>query len=174
AERPARQTARLTTSCGAVGAVDKCTPAIRAGEITRLIGPNGGGKTTLFNIIAGLYAPESGSISLRGERIDGRPPFEIVVKWIVKTFQIPREFRNLTVLENLMVAAPGHPGERPLAALIGWRRVWDREGEIRKKAIDALSLVELDRLSDAYANELSGGQKKLLELARTLMVDARV
>ena len=174
AEPPILETKGVTKTFGGIRAVDNCTLAIRAGEITGLIGPNGAGKTTLFNIIAGLYAPESGSISLRGERIDGRPPFEIVEKGIVKTFQIPREFRNLTVLENLMVAAPGHPGERPLAALIGWRRVWDREDEIRKKALEVLSLVELDRLSDAYANELSGGQKKLLELARTLMVDPKV
>ena len=174
AEPPILETKGVTKTFGGIRAVDGCTLAIRAGEITGLIGPNGAGKTTLFNIIAGLYAPETGSISLRGERIDGKPPFEIVQKGIVKTFQIPREFRNLTVLENLMVAAPGHPGEHPLSALIGWRRVWDREDEIRKKALEVLSLVELDRLADAYANELSGGQKKLLELARTLMVDPKV
>ena len=173
-ELPILETTAVTKTFGGIRAVDNCSLAIRAGEITGLIGPNGAGKTTLFNIIAGLYAPESGSISLRGERIDGRPPFEIVEKGIVKTFQIPREFRNLTVLENLMVAAPGHPGERPLSSLIGWRRVWEREEEIRTKALDILSVVELDRLSDAYAFELSGGQKKLLELARSLMVDPKV
>jgi len=164
----------VTKTFGGIRAVDRCSLAIHAGRITGLIGPNGAGKTTLFNLIAGLYAPDEGSISLRGERIDGRPPFEIVHKGVVKTFQIPREFRHLTVLENLMVASPDHPGERPVSALVGWRRVWDREEEIREKAAGVLSLVELDRLSDADAGELSGGQKKLLELARTLMLDPKV
>ncbi len=168
------RTERVTKAFGGIRAVDGCTLAIQPGKITGLIGPNGAGKTTLFNLIAGLYAPDEGSISLRNERIDGRPPFEIVQKGVVKTFQIPREFRNMTVLENLMVASPGHPGERAVSALIGWKRVWDREETIRKKALDILSLVELDQLSDAYGSELSGGQKKLLELARILMVDPKV
>ena len=158
----------VTKTFGGIRAVDRCSLAIHAGRITGLIGPNGAGKTTLFNLIAGLYAPDEGSISLRGERIDGRPPFEIVHKGVVKTFQIPREFRHLTVLENLMVASPDHPGERPVSALVGWRRVWDREEEIREKAAGVLSLVELDRLSDADAGELSGGQKKLLGIIEGL------
>jgi len=171
---PILSTDGITKAFGGIRAVDRCSLAIQPGKITGLIGPNGAGKTTLFNLIAGLYAPDEGTITLRGERIDGRPPFEIVQKGVVKTFQIPREFRNLTVLENLMVAYPGHPGERPLSALIGWKRVWDREEEVRKKALDILSLVELDQLSDANASDLSGGQKKLLELARSLMVDPKV
>ena len=189
-EVPILRTDRVTKSFGGIRAVDRCTLGIKSGKITGLIGPNGAGKTTLINIIAGLYARDEGTITLKEERIDGRPPFEIVQKGVVKTFQIPREFRNLTVLENVMVAYPGHPGERPLSALIGWRRVWDKEEEVRKKALDILALVELDslllqrelptalveldRLSDANASELSGGQKKLLELARSLMVDPKV
>ena len=171
---PILSTDQVTKTFGGIRAVDRCSLSIQAGKITGLIGPNGAGKTTLFNLITGLYAPDDGAITLRDERIDGKPPFEIVHKGVVKTFQIPREFRKLTVLENLMVATPGHPGESPLSSLIGRRRMWDREEEIRTKAMEILSVVELDRLADAYAAELSGGQKKLLELARTLMIDPQV
>ena len=163
-----------TKAFGGVRAVDRCSLAIEPARITGLIGPNGAGKTTLFNLIVGLYAPDEGTITFRGERIDGRPPFEIVQMGIVKTFQIPREFRQLSVLENLMVAHPRQPGEGPFPSLLGWRRVWDYEEQVRRKALDVLSLVELDRMADAYASELSGGQKKLLELARALMTDPQV
>lgn len=171
---PILKTDRVTKTFGGVRAVDRCTLSVSSRQITGLIGPNGAGKTTLFNLIAGLYAPDSGTIVLRGERIDGRPAHEIVQRGLVKTFQIPREFRMLTVLDNLMVADPKHPGERPLACLVGWRRLWDHEDELRRKALGTLSLVGLDHLSDAYAHELSGGQKKLLELGRALIADPQV
>lgn len=164
-------TKSVTKTFGGIRAVDRCTVSVRSGTITGLIGPNGAGKTTLFNMIIGLYAPEAGTIVFEGERIDGRPAYEIVERGVVKTFQIPREFRRLTVLENLLVSSPRHPGENPVSALIGRRKVWDHEDAIRKKALDLLALVELEPLSDAYASDLSGGQKKLLELARALMTE---
>jgi branched-chain amino acid transport system ATP-binding protein len=164
----------VTKAFGGIRAVDRCTLAVRRGTITGLIGPNGAGKTTLFNLIVGLYAPDDGTITFNGRRIDGRPAYEIVERGVVKTFQIPREFRRLTVLENLLVAHPRHPGENPISALLGLRKVWDVEETLRKRALDMLALVELDTLSDAYASDLSGGQKKLLELARALMTEPRL
>lgn len=164
----------VTKTFGGIRAVDRCTISIQPGGIAGLIGPNGAGKTTLFNLIMGLYAPEEGTISLRGTRIDGLPPSDIVAKGIVKTFQIPREFRGLTVVENLLVVQPNQPGEGPLASLLGRRHTWDYESRIREKAKDILALVELAYLSDAYASDLSGGQKKLLELARALMADPQI
>ena len=172
--RPLLATHAVTKTFGGVRAVDRCTLAVQSGTITGLIGPNGAGKTTLFNIIIGLYAPEEGTITFGVERIDGLPAYEIVDRGVVKSFQIPREFRRLTVLENLLVAHPRHPGENPIAALFGRRRVWDHEEMIRKKGLDMLALVELDPLSDAYASDLSGGQKKLLELARALMTEPKL
>jgi len=171
---PILATHSVTKAFGGVRAVDRCSISVLPGTITGLIGPNGAGKTTLFNLIIGFYAPDEGTITFDGQEIGGLPPYEIVHMGVVKTFQIPREFRHLTVLENLLVAHPGHPGERPLAALLGRRRIWDHEAAIRKKALDVLSLVELDPLADAYASDLSGGQKKLLELARALMAEPKV
>ncbi len=171
AARAILRTDRVTRSFGGVRAVDRCSLAVQAGTITGLIGPNGAGKTTLFNLILGLYAPEAGTIWFRDRQIDRLPPHEIVGMGLAKTFQIPREFRKLTVLENLMVAHPRHPGERPLLSLLGRRREWDHEEAVRQRAMKTLELVELGPLWDSYASDLSGGQKKLLELARALMVE---
>ena len=171
---PILSTDAVTKTFGGIRAVDRCTVAVQSGTVTGLIGPNGAGKTTLFNLIVGLYAPEEGSIRFGGERIDGLPPYEIVGMGLAKTFQIPREFSRLTVVENLLVAHPRHPGENPLAALLGRRRTWDYEERIRGRALDVLALVELDPLADAFAGDLSGGQKKLLELARALMTDPKL
>ncbi len=173
-QKPVLSTQGVTKTFGGIRAVDRCTLGIQPHQITGLIGPNGAGKTTLFNLMVGLYAPDQGSISFRGRRIDRLPPYEIVHMGIVKTFQIPREFRALTVLENLMVAHARHPGEGPVASLLGRSRTWDYEERVRRRALEILSLVELDGLSDAFASELSGGQKKLLELARALMADPQV
>lgn len=164
----------VTKTFGGIRAVDRCTLRIEKGRITGLIGPNGAGKTTLFNLVVGLYAPEEGAIYLNGGRIDGLPPYEVVQLGVAKTFQIPRGFQRLTVLENLMVAYPHHLGEGPFASLLGRRSMWDQEYEVRRRARDILGLVELDPLSDAYASELSGGQRKLLELARALMANPEV
>ena len=173
-ERPILATVGVTKSFGGIRAVDRCSLSIGRGTTTGLIGPNGAGKTTLFNLIVGLYAPDEGTIALLGTRIDGLPPNEIVHMGLAKSFQIPREFRRLTVLENLLVAHPRHPGEHPVAALLGRRRLWDYEETLRTKALDVLSVVELSPLADAFASDLSGGQKKLLELARALMTDPQV
>ncbi len=156
---------------GGIRAVDGCTLSVEKGSITGLIGPNGAGKTTLFDVIVGLYEPDAGRIYLNGSRIDRLLPHEIVRKGVVKTFQIPRELRNLTVLDNLMVAAPSRWGTSPFRAALGSGKVWGEERSLRRKAEDILTYVELDHLIDEYAKNLSGGQKKILELARALMAN---
>jgi branched-chain amino acid transport system ATP-binding protein len=154
---------------GGIRAVDGCSLAVRPRTITGLIGPNGAGKSTLFNLLAGLYAPDEGEILFDGERLDGLPPYQVVRRGLIKTFQIPRELRNMTVLENLMVAAPRTPGETLVDLVVRPFDIKKAEREVVVKAEVHLNLVGLRHLRDEYARNLSGGQKKLLELARALM-----
>ena len=159
----------LTKSFDGVTAVQGCTLSVRRGTITGLIGPNGAGKTTLFNLITGFLKPTSGRILFLGERIDGLPPHRVFQKGIVRTFQIPRELKTLTVLENLMLVPPGQVGEQLWNPWLFPFRVSREERVHYDRAMEVLDFVELAHLSDEYAAHLSGGQKKLLELARTLM-----
>jgi len=159
---------------GGIRAVDGCSIAVRPQTITGLIGPNGAGKSTLFGVISGLYYPDGGEVIFDGHRLTGLPPHDVVRRGLIKTFQIPRELRNLTVLENLLVAAPSTAGERLTDLVV-------RPFEIRKqlraaiqKAESILSVVGLRPLRDEYAKNLSGGQKKLLELARALMAEPKM
>ena len=161
----------LTKSFGGVHAVDHCTLTCREHSITAIIGPNGAGKSTLFNLIAGLVAPDSGTITFRGHHLEDALAYERPAYGLVKTFQIPREFGGLTVLENVMVAARGQPGENPFRALLGTRRVWAAEEETEERARDLIEYVGLGSLAEEPSKVLSGGQRKLLELARALMVD---
>ena len=156
---------------GGIQAVDHCTLAIFPKSVTGLIGPNGAGKSTLFNIIAGLYRPDGGEVWFNGTRIDGLPPYEIVRVGLTKTWQIPHELRNLTVLENLVLAAKGNSGERLLNLFLRPRKVRGDEKRLRARAREVLALTQLDGLEGEHAKTLSGGQKKLLELARALMSD---
>ncbi len=159
----------VTKSFGGIRAVDECSLSVQAGRITGLIGPNGAGKSTLFNVIAGLFAPDAGQVYFEGTRVDGLPPYRIVRRGLMKTFQIPRELRNMTVLENVMVASPRITGER-LTDLV--RHPWGlrtAETDVIGRAERVLRTVGLLGLRDEYAKNLSGGQKKLLELARALM-----
>jgi len=156
---------------GGVRALDRCSVEVRPQSITGLIGPNGAGKSTLFNVIIGLYGPDEGEILFHGNPIEGLPTYQLVERGIVKTFQIPRELRNLTVMENLLISAKGVPGESLLRAVfVPWQgRARDRE--VQETAEGLLDFVGLSRLRDEYAKNLSGGQKKLLELTRALMSD---
>lgn len=160
-----------TKTFGGIRAVDGCSLTVGGQSITGLIGPNGAGKTTLFNLVTGIYRAEGGSIHFNGERIDGLRPHEVVYRGVVKTFQVPREFRNITVLENLMLAAKAHEGERFQQVFLRPWRVRQREREVREKARSLLEFFELSPLETELAKNLSGGQKKLLELARALMTD---
>ncbi len=159
---------------GGIHAVDRCTLTVSPRSITGLIGPNGAGKSTLFNIIAGLYRPNAGEIWFNGTRIDGLPPYEIVHLGLTKTWQIPHELRNLTVLENAVLAAKENSGEHLLNLFVRPRAVRRDEKRCRALAREVLALTQLDGLANEHAKSLSGGQKKLLELARALMSDPRL
>jgi neutral amino acid transport system ATP-binding protein len=154
---------------GGVAALDGATLDVGRNSITALIGPNGAGKTTLFNVISGFHRLERGQIRYRGERIDGSAPHTIAGQGLVRTFQITKVLRRMTVLENVMLAAPDQPGERLWRVLATPRAVRGREQEVRERALELLRLFRLEALAQEYAGTLSGGQRKLLEFARALM-----
>jgi len=159
---------------GGIKAVDGISLEIGAGTITGLIGPNGAGKTTLFNIVAGLYAPSSGRITLDGKDIAGLKPHQLFPEGLLRTFQIAHEFYSLTVRENLMMVPGNQSGETLMNALFRRAKVKAEEEIIHHKADEVIKFLNLTHLADTQAGSLSGGQKKLLELGRTMMVDAKV
>jgi branched-chain amino acid transport system ATP-binding protein len=159
---------------GGFHAVDGASLEIKAGSITGLIGPNGAGKTTLFNVIAGRLKPTSGRVTMAGEDITGLEPHELFHKGLLRTFQIAHEFSSMTVRENLMMVPAGQSGERLWNAWFGRRRIVEEERELLRKADEVLDFLTISHLKDEKAGNLSGGQKKLLELGRTMMVDARI
>jgi len=159
---------------GGIRAVDDASIEIAEGSITGLIGPNGAGKTTLFNVIAGHYTPTSGHVWLDGEEITGLSPHELFHKGLLRTFQIAHEFATLTVRENLMMVPGGQPGEILWDAWFKGAKVRTREAEVARKADEVIEFLEISQVADELAGNLSGGQKKLLELGRTMMVDAKI
>jgi branched-chain amino acid transport system ATP-binding protein len=158
-------------SFGGINAVDGCTLSVKPQSITGLIGPNGAGKSTLFNLIAGLYRPDGGEIWFNNTRVDGLPPYEIVQLGLTKTWQIPHEFRNMTVLENLVLGAKHNAGEHLLNLFIQPGQVRQDEKTLRVRAREILRATQLESLANEHAKALSGGQKKLLELARAMMTE---
>jgi branched-chain amino acid transport system ATP-binding protein len=161
----------LVKTFGGLTVLNRCSFQVQPGTITGLIGPNGAGKTTLFNVLTGFSKPDSGRVIFNGQDITGLAPHQIFQHRICRTFQIPREFRDMTVLENLMLIAPGQIGERLWYPWFCPTLVRQQEAEIRDKALGVLTAVRLIGLREEYARNLSGGQKKLLELARTMMAD---
>jgi len=159
---------------GGLRAVDGCSFTIEKGSITGLIGPNGAGKSTLFNIIAGFLKPDSGTILLEGQDVTGVAPHRLFHKGLVRTFQVPHEFDRMTVLENLMIVPTGQSGEKVVSALALWSKVLRQEREVRRKALQVLDFLQLTHLQYELAGNLSGGQKKLLELGRTMMAEPRM
>ena len=137
----------LTKSFGGVRAVDRCSLEVREGTITGLIGPNGAGKTTLFNLLTGFHRPDDGRIVFRGDDITGLPPHQVFRRGICRTFQIPREFKNLTVLENLLVVPPDQAGERLWAPWLQPGRIRREETRLREQAVRVLEQVGLARLA---------------------------
>ena len=159
---------------GGVHAVNGASLSIQPGSITGLIGPNGAGKTTLFNVIAGLYQPTSGKVLLDGEDITGLKPHELFHKGVLRTFQLAHEFSTLTVRDNLMMVPPNQAGESLLNTWFKPNLVKAHEEEVRAKADEVIHFLEIEHVADEFAGNLSGGQKKLLELGRTMMVDAKI
>jgi len=164
----------LELSFGGVRALAGTDLDVLRGSITALIGPNGAGKTTLFNAITGFYAVDRGEAFFDGQSLVGKPPHAIARLGMARTFQLTKTLAAMPVLDNMMLAAPDQPGER-LANVVfrprGWRR---REAEVRGRALELLETFSLLDEADAYAGTLSGGQRKLLELARVLMLEPRL
>jgi branched-chain amino acid transport system ATP-binding protein len=159
---------------GGFHAVDGATLKIKTGSITGLIGPNGAGKTTLFNVIAGRLPPTSGRVVMDGTDITGLAPHELFAKGLLRTFQIAHEFSSMTVRENLMMVPPHQAGESLWNACFSRGAVAAQEARIREKADEVLEFLTISYLADSRAANISGGQKKLLELGRTMMTDAKI
>ncbi|MCX7341898.1 MAG: ABC transporter ATP-binding protein [Hyphomicrobiales bacterium] len=164
----------VTKRFGGVTAVDQVSFSVETGSITAVIGPNGAGKTTLFNCVAGLFPPSSGQISFEGKPIHGLRPDAIFQRGLARTFQIPRPFPQMSVLDNVMLAPLGQSGERVLDTWLNPARVAREEAANRDKAHHWLSFVGLGALSERPAHILSGGQRKLLELARVMAAEPRL
>lgn len=164
----------LTKHFGGIHAVDGVSLEIAKGSITGLIGPNGAGKTTLFNVVAGVFKPSSGQVLLDGEDVTGLEPHQLFEKGLLRTFQIAHEFSTLTVLENLMVVPDQQPGEQLFHTWFNFGKVLDVEQKVRQRAREVIEFLEISHLENELAGNLSGGQKKLLELGRTMMVDPKI
>ena len=164
----------LQRSFGGVRALDNLSCTLARGHIAGLIGPNGAGKSTCFDVITGVLGAGGGEVFLFGEDVTGVATHRLAARGLVRSFQLAREMGGLTVLENLMLAPLDQTGEhlRPLFSAPGRIRVEERE--VHARALEILDYAKLSHLQDAYARDLSGGQKKLLELARALMIDSEV
>jgi branched-chain amino acid transport system ATP-binding protein len=159
---------------GGFRAVDGASLEIEPGSITGLIGPNGAGKTTLFNVIAGVLPPTSGRVTMAGEDITGLSPHVLFSKGLLRTFQIAHEFSSMTCRENLMMVPADQYGETLWNTWFGRKRIAEEERALRAKADEVLEFLTIEHLADHKAGLVSGGQKKLLELGRTMMVDAKI
>ena len=164
----------VSVNFGGIKAVDKASMQIETGKITGLIGPNGAGKTTLFNLIAGNIKPTMGKVMLDEQDITSLPAHELFEKGVLRTFQLAHEFSNMTVLENLMVVPGMQIGEKILNTWFQRKRIENEEKAIKEKALEVINFLKLDHLTYELAGNLSGGQKKLLELGRTMMVEAKI
>ncbi|MGY9011942.1 MAG: ABC transporter ATP-binding protein [Rhodobacterales bacterium] len=159
---------------GGFRAVDGASLTIDKGSITGLIGPNGAGKTTLFNVIAGVYKATSGRVIMDGQDITGLPPHDLFHKGLLRTFQIAHEFASMSVRENLMMVPAQQSGETLWNTWFGRKRIAEEERALQAKADEVIEFLTIGHLKDEKAGNLSGGQKKLLELGRTMMVDAQI
>jgi branched-chain amino acid transport system ATP-binding protein len=159
---------------GGLRAVEGMGVRVRPGTLTGIIGPNGAGKTTFFNVLAGNQRPTSGRVLLEGRDITHAPPHVRARLGLGRTFQITRPIARMSVADNLRLAAPRQRGEAAWAPLLARPRVQQQEASLEPRVRDTLRFFQLEDLADAYAGALSGGQKKLLELARTLMADPKV
>ncbi len=164
----------LSKNFGGVKAVNNASLTIKKGSITGLIGPNGAGKTTLFNVIAGIHPPSDGKVFLDDENITRLPPHELFSRGLMRTFQIAHEFSSLTVRENLMMVPGNQSGENLFDVWFHSSRIKREEEILASKAIEVMEFLQLSSLANEFAGNLSGGQKKLLELGRTMMVEPKI
>jgi len=163
----------LVKTFGGLTAVDGASFVVEQGSLTGLIGPNGAGKSTTFNCITGIHRPDGGTVTFQGEDVTGLAPHDVANRGLVRTFQIARQLDEMTVLENLMLAPRAQIGEKLYNSVLPRFRikVQRQEEQLRDRVWETLELFEIDHLATEYAGNLSGGQRKLLELARALMVD---
>jgi branched-chain amino acid transport system ATP-binding protein len=171
---PILEVDEVSKQFGGIRALDGATFGVDKGSITALIGPNGAGKTTLFNAITGFYRADEGSVCFEGHGIFGRPPYAIALRGMVRTFQITKALARMPVIDNMMLAAPDQPGEKLRNVVFRPGATRKREREVRAEAMTLLELFNLHELADHYAGTLSGGQRKLLELARALMTQPKM
>ena len=165
------ETRNISKSFGGIQAVSRCSIQLKNYPITGLIGPNGSGKTTLFNLITGLIPPDDGEICFHGKRIDGRRPHEVAAHGIVRTFQLTRVFPKMTVLENMLFSPFRQTGESLIALGTKRARIRQEEKKNLEKTLGLIETMDLSRLKDQFAENLSYGQQKLLEIGRALMSD---
>ncbi len=168
------QTRDIAFAFGGFRVLDGVSLAVPAGAITGLIGPNGAGKSTFFAVASGFEMPLSGTVSLDGRDISREGPVARARMGLGRTFQVPREFRHLTVRENMMAAAPGQAGEGLFELYFRPGRVRAQERALRARVDETLAFLNLARVADTPSGQLSGGQKKLLELGRVLMLDPKL
>lgn len=161
----------LRKTFGGITAVNDVSFEIEKGTMTGLIGPNGAGKSTTFNCITGTYEPEMGAVEFDGQNITGQEPYEIANQGLVRTFQIARELGEMTVLENMMVAPGEQRGESLWRSILARDDVMKQEEELLERVWETLDFFDIEHLATEYAGNLSGGQRKLLELARALLTD---
>lgn len=163
----------MKKSFGGVSALGGVSLSVGRGEMALLIGPNGSGKTTLVNVCGGIYRPDGGTITFDGKDITGKPAFEVAELGLIRSFQIPIPFSKLTVLENMLVASGNGRGESFIFSAI--KDTWARSDiERAERALSVLDMLSLDRVKDTQAEKLSGGQLKLLEIGRALMMRAKL
>lgn len=168
------QIQNISVSLGGAQILKDVTMHVPADGLTGLIGPNGAGKSTLFSVISGFLTPSAGAVSFDGRDVSSTGAAERARTGMVRTFQVPREFRHLTVRENLYAAAPNQPGEHLINLALRPGRVRAREAEIRAQAEEVLDFLRLRPVADTPSGQLSGGQKKLLELGRIMMLDPKM
>ena len=171
---PILKAENISKSFGGIHAVSKAQIEVPAGSITGLIGPNGAGKTTFFGLLSNFLKPDCGTVQFNGIPIQGKPPHAIAKLGMTRTFQVPRVLSRLSVLENMLLAAQGQIGEKFWNTWFLGHKIAVQERENREKARHILDSVGLLRMSDNYAGSLSGGQRKLLEIARALMSDPKL
>jgi branched-chain amino acid transport system ATP-binding protein len=163
---------RVKKRFGGLTAVNQVSFALREGDITALIGPNGAGKTTLFNCVSGFYQADEGEVRLRGESLKGLPPHRILSRGLARTFQLVRNFAGMTVLENVMTAAHARSGQGIFNAMLFLPSVRRSERRLREEAQEILDFLQIGHLAGKYPNEISYGQKRLVEVAKVLATGA--